>query len=222
MQKTTLGNWSYLLQVSRLETEKFILCQRHLQTLQPAPSTHPPFARSRRQSSPGAGYGVTKTNEEIPPSARAVHGTSRSRRRRGSTGSGRDTAGRCWQLGIGSCCKGRAPTAADIDRALQSTKLVWRQEERNENRNQLQKNRQSSYLPQMKENWKTVTAFDSNKKKMVRSVAEGLRADFAEAHKEKAGLLDSALCRRTDVLWVKLTCNLQWNPLTLSSWTPPL
>lgn len=44
---------------------------------------------------------------------------------------------------------------------------------------------------------------------MVRSVAEGLRADFAEAHKEKAGLLDSALCRRTDVLWVKLTCNLQ-------------
>lgn len=44
---------------------------------------------------------------------------------------------------------------------------------------------------------------------MVLSVDERLRADPAEAHKEKAALPDFALCRRTDVLWVKLTCNFQ-------------
>lgn len=57
---------------------------------------------------------------------------------------------------------------------------------------------------------------------MVWSLDERLRADLAEAHKDKAGLLDFALCRRTDMLWVKLTCSFQLNPLTLSSRTPPL
>jgi len=52
---------------------------------------------------------------------------------------------------------------------------------------------------------------------MVQRVDDRLRADPAEAHKEKAGLPDFALCRRMDVLWVKLTCNFQRNPLTLSS-----
>lgn len=149
----------------------------------------------------------------MPPSADAIHGTGGSQGRWGSAGSSRDAAGRHWQLG-----SSRAPTPADVDRALQSTKLIWRQEERNENRNQLQKSRWSSYLSQMKENWKTVTAFNSNKKKMVHSVDERLRA---EAHKKKAELLDFALCRRMDMLWVTLTCNFQWNPLTLLSWTPP-
>lgn len=41
---------------------------------------------------------------------------------------------------------------------------------------------------------------------MVHSVDERLRA---EAHKKKAELLDFALCRRMDMLWVTLTCNFQ-------------
>lgn len=49
-----------------------------------------------------------------------------------------------------------------------------------------------------------------------------MRADLAEAHKAKAGLLDFALCRRMDLLWVKLTCNFQLIPLTLSPRAPPL
>lgn len=40
---------------------------------------------------------------------------------------------------------------------------------------------------------------------MVWSLDERLRADLAEAHKDKAGLL----CRRTNMLWVKLTRNFR-------------
>lgn len=43
---------------------------------------------------------------------------------------------------------------------------------------------------------------------MVQSVNKRLSTDPAEAHKQKAGLLDVAFCR-TDMLWVKLICKFQ-------------
>lgn len=53
---------------------------------------------------------------------------------------------------------------------------------------------------------------------MLRSVDERLRADLAEVYKEKAGLLDFALCRRMDVL----TCNSQRTPLNVIMNSHPL